>query len=467
MKALSRALTAFAMMALLSVGAGCGEADPMYILPDSGITKKDTRPAPDLDPSKHYKLTIIGGDHLTLQPGQQVVLKVRYTKNEESYSNQTVTFGFRLDAQDSALSTHSAITDNQGYAQTVLTAGQVPNGFQVEAKAYQAYTATWYLNIPNNGINSGTMINGTFALRNKFDVQTDFHGTNISEVLNILNDISDDPQDPGKFIVDLIIDASEDELGPLYPVANLARYILYTPVNDLLISIAPDLINGIKDIMADLSGLTRKFDISSSIISSKPQSTKEDMVVTHRLHSIIWNVNGQVNEFQFDNYGMNDPETQVHLAMTNNSQLTLGEHSFEMKFGAFLLAGLNTMIIPAVDPNAHNFAELVEGWVDCTQVAQTMANNINIIGLNQPSIWEPICELSINVLGQYLEGELVKMGDDTSSLMLNGKCTFTDNNGDMYYDSMNNGIWNGSFTLRDNTAALSGSGNTFIGSRTK
>lgn len=107
--------------------------------PDFGV--------PDAIPARLYKLTIVGWQQITLQQGQQVVLQVRLTNNEESAPNQPISFAFKGAVTNSTLSTLTAITDAQGFAETTLTAGQTLATFQVEAANARATPVYWDITV--------------------------------------------------------------------------------------------------------------------------------------------------------------------------------------------------------------------------------------------------------------------------------------------------------------------------------
>jgi hypothetical protein len=302
---------------------------------------------------------------------------------------------------------------------------------------------------------------GTLKLTSNFNIQTDFTGTEISQVLNILNELTNDPDDPGKFVVDMIFDNLDPSVAQL---ANVFRSILYSPVNNLLTSLAPDFISGVKQLGSNLSDLARKFTLSSEMISATTQPTDRAMPVTHRLQSIIWNINGKTSEYTFASYGMTNPQVDgLSLHLQNNIELLIPEHVFEIRFGSFLLAGLNTLIIPAINSSASSLTDLMNGWINCREVGAKINTTINLLG---DAFWQGACDLSVKALSTYIEQSIVKIDQDQSKLLIHGKCNLTDANNDLFMDTMSNGAWSGSFMLNKNTATIDPAKNTFTGQRT-
>ncbi|PIE65852.1 MAG: hypothetical protein CSA24_01775 [Deltaproteobacteria bacterium] len=425
--------------------------------------------SPDVLLAKRYRLTIVGWQQIALQQSQQVVLQVRLTQNEESAANEPVTFAFKGSAGDAALSTFTAITDSQGFAETTLTAGSILGSFDVEANHSRAQAPVlWAITVEKKpDVPPATAkLAGTFTLSNTFNITGQFSGSALADVLNLLEDFSDDPDDPGKFIVDLILDEIQSQVdsGIFNQISNLFRSLLYTETNKLLQNLT--LVQNIKQIAKDLSDLARRFTIVSRMVSAAPQPGNAPMTVTHTLDRIKWTIGGQTMAYTFAQLGMADPTvSNLELTLSNGSNLAIAKHRFDLKFGAFLLVGLNSLIIPKVNSSAKSINDLLKGWVDCVSLGKTMDNATNnLIG---PTIWQQGCESGLTMAGSYIEKQVLKLGTDQSKLEVQGQCKLTDQDSDTYYDTMTKGVWTGTFSLNGNPNVIAGSGNEFAGGRTQ
>lgn len=428
--------------------------------PDFGV--------PDAIPARLYKLTIVGWQKITLQQGQQVVLQVRLTNNEESAPNQPVSFAFKGAVTNSTLSTLTAITDAQGFAETTLTAGQTLASFQVEAANARATPVYWDITVEKKPETPPVVakLAGTFSVDNKFEIVGKFSGSNLADILNLLEDISDDPEDPGKWFVDLILDQIQSKVNndTFNQISNLFRTLLYSEMNKLLKNIT--LVQDLKDLAADLSALARRFEILSRMESAVPQDASLPMTVKHTLDRIKWTLDGKTVAYTFAQLGMSDPEVPaVTLTLTNGQNLAIDKHAFDLKFGAFLLVGLNALVIPKINGQAKSITDLMKGWVDCQKLGTTLDNATNnLIG---PTIWTQGCESGLTMGGSYLENQIIKLGNDTSRLEIQGQCKISDMNNDGFYDAMTDGVWTGTFTMNGSPVVIAGPGNSFTGARTK
>lgn len=473
MKRTATLVSIFALGLVLTACAGSSgggqQNDTGSPTPDQFVPQPDSGPTPDVMPAQNYRLTIVGWQQITLQQSQQVVLQVRLTKNEESAANEPVTFAFKGTPGDSSLSTFTAITDAQGFAETTLTAGSVLGSYDVEADHSRAQAPVlWAITVEEKPVTPPptAKLAGTFTLTNKFNITGQFTGSALADVLNLLEDFSDDPEDPGKFIVDLILDEIQSQIDSsiFNQISNLFRSLLYTETNKLLKNLT--LVQDIKQIAKDLSDLARRFTIVSRMVSAAPQAGSAPMTVTHTLDRIKWTIGGKTVAYTFAQLGMADPTvSNLQLTLTNGTNLAVAKHDFDLKFGAFLLVGMNSLIIPKVNSSAKNINDLMKGWVDCAKLGVTMDNATNnLIG---PTIWQQGCESGLTMAGSYIEQQILKLGNDQSNLEIQGQCKLTDQDSDTYYDTMEAGVWTGNFSLNGNPTVIAGPGNEFVGGRTK
>lgn len=454
---------------LLSLAVGCASS--------TGEHRNDTGPAADVYspdtgvPPALYRLSIVGWQSLKLRQGQQVVLQVRYTKNEESAANEAITFALRGASGGSTLSTYTAVTNSLGFAETTLTAGNVRTLFQVQATPPHegVQPVVWDIEIIDaSQIPTDATLAGTFSLVSKFEITGQFSGSNLADTLNLLEEFSDDPDDPGKFIVDLLVDqikgqVENDIINQLLDLLKTPNNPLYQEANKLLENFP--IVDDMKKIAADLSALARRFTIASRMISPAPQNPTNPMTVTHRLDTVSWTLDNNTSTYTFAQLGMSDPQVDnVVLTLTNGLDLSISEHTYDLKFGAFLLVGLNSLIIPQIDDQADSFADLMAGWVDCDALGQKLddATN-NLVGAG---VWKGACQGALTLAGSYLEKQILKIGDDPSSLEIQGRAKLRDTNADGFYDDMSEGLWTGIFRLKDMPAVL-GAGNTFTGTRSQ
>jgi hypothetical protein len=456
-------------------GSGCAGSDAPPVQDDAGSAPQadkgqgpDQTPGPD--PDAIYTLTLVGWQDIKVQQGQHVTLQVRYSRNNQVLASESIQFKFVGDSKDSTLSTLSAVTNGQGLAETVLAAGQIVGTFKVEATAAKANPVQWNVEVAEKpvvppAVNS---LSGTLELTSNFDLQGKFDGSELADALNVINEISDEPMDPGKYIVDAILDEIAGDINnqTLFMAASLLKPILYDGVQKLLLSIAPDMIMELKEVAAGLSAVARKFTITSEMVSAAPQPVNANMTVDHGLTKIAWTFKGKKAEYAFYQLGVVPKVNNVALVPNTTVQggVNISEHTFQLKFGSFLLVALNNLVIPYVNPKANSISTLIGAYVDCPKVAKTINDEV---GFGGEAVWANACAIAMSMVTSLVEGKIIDLDQEQSVLTLNGQCKLVDNTTDAFIDAATEGLWTGTMKLSKATTLIGGPNNNFTGKRIK
>ncbi|MFH1130457.1 MAG: hypothetical protein V1754_03920 [Pseudomonadota bacterium] len=460
-----RRISSWGLIVLLA-GIGCAGSEPPPS--QNPPVQTDSGPIPP-NPQDQYMLTLVGWQNVQVQQGQQTTLQVRYTKNNQSVVGEAVQFSFKGDSKDSVVSSFTGITNSQGFAQTVLTGGQLLATFQVEATAAYAGAVFWNVEVQEKSITppNSVKMTGTFELESGFDIQGNFDGSKLASALNIINDFSDEPQDPGKFLVDMIVDeiAKDSSNSWINTVKTLLKYTLYDEANKLVNSMAPTLVPKFKQMGQDLSTVARKFQLTSRMVSPTPQEGDRIMTVDHTLDKIGWNLNGNAVEYSFLQLGQTPPVANgLQITPINSTDYAIAQHSFNFKFGAFLLVALENLIIPMLDKNASSVTDLLAGQIQCTKVGEWINSKI---GLGGQALWTSACNIALTSVGEYVNARIIDIDKDNSVLTIAGQTKILDSNHDAFFDQMINGYWTGSFQLNTAVNTVAGLGNTFTATRTQ
>lgn len=446
------------VIGLLAAFVGCGAAEPMQQNPNPEDPQNPDRP-------NTFRLEIVGWQSRVVSPGEQVALQVKYSKNGAPAPDATITFGIVGDMKDSTLLRGAGQTNAAGVAETIVHAGQIAGQIRVEARADQATPVEWLVDInvttpPPPPVNR---LAGVMSVTSNFNVETPFEGTKVGEALNTLNAISDDPDDPGKFVVDKVLERITDKT--IAAIANFLRPALNAEVNNLLTSISPAFVNGMKKLARDISTVARRFEVASLVVSAQPQSSDKPMLVDHQLTHIAWEIDGRRTQYSFSELGMDSPRANGVQIIPNHAAPghLITEHSFPLQYGAFLVVAINELVIPNIDQNAHSIGDLLNSFVKCGDVGKTMNHTVGVGG---DALWAAACTSAMNILGGYLEDRIVSIDDEDSELNLTGQAIFLDNNQDAHFDVVN-GTWNGTFSLGKAVAPLDPTKNSFSGLRTQ
>jgi hypothetical protein len=445
---------------MVSMGCGGVEEAPVPYVPE--VTPPEQ--IPDPEPVETHKLTIVGWTSLYLVQGQKVTLQVLYTRNGQPEPGQPIAFALKGGTTDATLSAAQISTNSGGFADVVLTAGQLLGQLTVEATSLQVDAVQWAVEVREKPETTppAPNLDGTYGLTNKFDVQTNFTGSKFAGVLNVLSQISDDPLDPGKYVVDRVLDEVDNKA--IQAVALVLKPALYKEVNKLLYAIAPKLTATFKQLAKDLSTIARQFEVVSTLTSPAPQPGNLPMVADHELQEIAWTLGGTRAEVTFKQLNLQNPIAKnVQLTLANGTDLSIREHTFQLNYGAFLLVALDNLVIPRLEPGAKDLEDLLQAQIDCVKVGQTMNKTI---GLGGAQLWVSACNIAVTAVATYMEYEIAAMDSNDTSLTIKGQSKIYDPQKSGTFSLLTKGLWSGTLELQKCKAAVGGPDNRFWGKRT-
>lgn len=449
-------LPVVALACLIFGGVGCGgeETPP----PGENIGPKQPPQDPDQPLTDTYKLQVVGNTSVALEQGKQLTLQVLYTKNGQAFGGQTVYFAPKGAYADSRLSIYQVTTDAYGFAETVLVAGKMITSFTIEASAEKDGPVAWAVSVyqtPTPPPPPTPTLEGNYTVTSDFNIKTDFSGSNLAQVLNILDKMSDDPQDPGQFVVDTVLSKVDNQV--VSALAAVVKPTLYQQVNQLLASVAPQLVADLMKLSQDVSTIARHFELTSVMSSPTAQLADKPMLVDHKLTKIAWTLNGVRDEYAFSKPAVAE---DVVLTLGADGDMTVAEHSFKIQYGMFLLAAINNLVLPQIDSNAYDIESLLTSRINCGKVATTMNNTV---GAGGEALWKMACDTGLKAVALLIEDEIAKLDNGDSVLTLSGTGKLRDMDNDAKLDSLNNGVWIGDIAIDKCIAPLAGAGNTFWG----
>ncbi|MCA9666493.1 MAG: hypothetical protein KC503_12920 [Myxococcales bacterium] len=459
----TRVLSTILIVFLIAAGCSGGEQGPPQ--PQQPTNPDPPQPPTNPDPTPDvYALTVVGWQNITAEQGQTITLQLRYTKNNQPEPNADINFRFNGDAKDTILSTYRTRTNDQGFAEAVMTAGQLVAAFKIEGEAPKAGPVTWTITVREKPEPPAKPLSfaGNYNLVSNFDIQGSFAGSKLASTLNFINDISNDPEDPGKFIVDKIFEQVNTSNQAIYVLSVIFKPALYVEVNKLLNSVAGSFITDVKQVAADLATITRRFEIGSEISTPVPQLASARILnVRHVLKRISWELHTARVDYTFQQLGLGEPVADgVAMTYNNSTDISIAQHSFDFKFGSFVLVALNNLIIPRIQQGAKSFGDLLRANINCQSVGNTINNAINIAG---PAFWKAACDGALSALTTYVEQQIVDIDKDPTTLTIAGQSKLTDTNGDSVLDSFDQGVWTGSFMLSKSSVTIAGPQNKFFG----
>jgi hypothetical protein len=150
----------------------------------------------------------------------------------------------------------------------------------------------------------------------------------------------------------------------------------------------------------------------------------------------------------------------VLVTLQNQNKLDIGQHQLPLPWGKILALGLDTAVIPAIDPTATSLADLLDNVVDCTGVGNNIAS---ALGFGSGTFWASACLVGLDKAADAIYDQFLD-SDTILGLDLIGSARAADTNNDYKIDTLTSGSWQGSMDYAGTPAALAQPA-SFIGKR--
>ncbi len=294
---------------------------------------------------------------------------------------------------------------------------------------------------------------GKFAMTSTFDLATNMPGTT-GKVVNIFISATDDPDDPTKFIVEKLVGALPD--GSIKNDLQSAIPFVSGYLNDRLLMWAPELVTKVVKLGDGFGQIAHNFGMVGVLdIAASGKAV-------HTINGLHFKVDQTELDFPFADYNMTDIKAEnVAITLSTAGKLTIGEHQLPLSYGKALRIGLDEMVIPMVDPNATNIADVLHDAIDCQAVGQYV---YDAVGFGSPSTFESACNGGLTAGSGFIYNQI----DNLDSAALNftisgvGRGIDKDKNGTM--DDVQTGSWTGTLSYANTPAPLA-PGAKFHGTR--
>ncbi len=417
----------------------------------------DDTPNPP-DPDNAY-LTIVGDNQYFMEGGWRQTLTVRYHDDADQPLAGQVDFSIVGAPAGATLSATFGVTNADGQATIDLIAGaQGDAAFKVRAEADYADPVEWTI-----AVTAGTPplppldVTGRYTVHSDFDLVSGVPGT-VGDVINTFLDMTDDPNDPATWVIDLVLENLDN--STVEGLIDSARPFLDGLLNDLLLSVAPDFVDQILQLGDQFGQVARHFGVVTTLdVADGGGIDDNELTATHTMTGMFFNLDDQFYSFSMAELGVdNIAREDIPFAMEDEAVVNIGEHSFQMPYGAMLLLAVEDVIIPKLDPYATDLTDFVGNLVNCEQVGITLADEIGVLS---PSTYEDLCETGVTAAVGAIENQIV--GLEGMDLNISGAANPKDTNSDALVDKLLNGQWAGNVSYFGSDAPLSDA--TFRGDR--
>ncbi len=412
----------------------------------------------DPQPGNAY-LTIVGDSNVFLENGWRQTITVKYHDDDQQPLAGLVEFSVVGSSGGGTISAPTSATSAEGLANIDVIAGaQGEAVFTIRAEAEYADAVQWTISVTAGDPPLPPLDpTGKYNVSSEFDVVSGLPGT-VGDVVNTFIDMTDGPYDPATWLIDLVV--AEIDNSTITTLVDAARPALDGVVNDLLLSLAPDFVADIIEIGDKFGQIARNFGTTTVLDVHEADGIEgEELQADHIFTGMFFTIDSEKYLFSNADLGV-DSQTRAGLSfrMEDEARVFIGEHQFEMPYGALLLVGLNDVIIPMVDPYATNLTELFTNAVDCYAVGVQIAD---FVGFGSVSLYEGACEIGMNAAAGFIEDQLREL--QGMDLLIAGQAKPMDTNTDAKVDLLVNGEWAGEVRYLGTPATLSDA--TFRGER--
>ncbi len=290
---------------------------------------------------------------------------------------------------------------------------------------------------------------GTFAIVSKLGLQMP---SIASAVLDPLTASTDGADDPTRYLVDHMIAALPE--GTLKSFAQQVAPFVASYLNRRLVEIAPHFVAGIEAIARGAVHVATRFDLTESLTID----VTGDAVRT--ITGVRFDVGAAPKTMTFAEVGLPDITVNTRVAFSPEARLTFADHSHRLPFGALLRAGLDRIVIPSVEPTAHDLATALGLLVDCPRIGELVSTQV---GLGSPTLYRAACRAGMNEIANDLYRRIDIVTATAFDLRLTGTAEGVDLDADGTMDDIRTGTWSGTLDYAGSTDPLVSA--TFTGTK--
>jgi hypothetical protein len=300
---------------------------------------------------------------------------------------------------------------------------------------------------------------GRYLVRSRFDLARHLPG-NVGIVVDVILSATDDANDPVGYIYDRVVDGMSD--GIIKSALRAAGPLVTGYLNDRILEVAPDFVPRMVVLGHRFGQLARTLGTISELrIASSSWGTFS----THIVNGVEFTLSDSgvllERQFRFVDHGIADIRADhVVTTLDPSGELSIDPHIIAVSFGQLMKIGLDEMIIPLLDREAHNLNELLRSLVDCHQVGLAVFTALH---LGTVATFESACSRGLDAGADFIYDKIADIDSSALQLELSGFATAVDRNRDGATDDLEPGIWTG--TVRYATTPVPLGTATFTGRR--
>jgi hypothetical protein len=237
---------------------------------------------------------------------------------------------------------------------------------------------------------------------------------------------TDDPDDPGRFLVEQLVAALPDP--ELRAIAHELEPVLAAGVQAELQAIAPKLAPGIVAIARGLERDARQLETHE--LWRIQLGGAVDRVVT--------GVGLDGVDISFADVGMPDGLAAARMDLGTGGQLAITEEAMPIAYGAILRLALDRAVIPQVVPGTGDLAQALGTLVDCQQLGTRVQA---VVGIGPVALYTAACRIALTQAADRFYARLAAIAPAT--IDTTGTAVGIDHDRDGTMDEIRAGMWSG------------------------
>jgi hypothetical protein len=285
---------------------------------------------------------------------------------------------------------------------------------------------------------------GPFNVESHFAI-TDSLPPDARDVLGVLSEIADDPNDPATYLLDLLGDQIDSDILRFAYVGARAALGIDEAVNDVILDWMPGFVWDALQAGDDLASALEDAQVDSILTVDEPAAGPGDAgtrEARHELVDLVLELDGVTHRFNIGrDLGVNDTSVQhvpVVLESESESEVRLGAHDFQIGLGTLARFAMNEVVLPRFDGGYDSLAEFVAEAMPCEWIGDEVAY---FVGVGGDDFWAGLCELGAGMMGQYAENSILQLDDRYDTLSLEGTAQLGDETKDLAIDALDDGDW--------------------------
>ena len=232
-----------------------------------------------------------------------------------------------------------------------------------------------------------------------------------------LRSATDGPDDPSRYLLDLVIAQLPEEVQRY---ARVVAPILAAYLNERITTVAPHFLDGMHALADGLHRISLRF------------GTRDDFRIDgDRLRRTLV-------AFAYDGVTISVPEVGAATSIAiDGDTLSIGRHEVTIEYGDMLRLGFDRVVIPNVVPKATDLSHALRELVDCKQLGIVTAD---WLAFGSPSIYEQACAIALTTVAAKIYDALPR---SSALLIVEGTAHAVDHDRNGTLDAIEAGVWTG------------------------